>query len=262
MESNVPNSTPTSIEEMTGVIELIAGLDRKRLASAVRQRWVDAEMKDPGDNVEAWLEHLMAQMKSVPTKPGTEGIIIGYPCCEQDFDDPHRMDIHMTSSLFHVKDLPSYDQSLMDSKESAWSEPPVNGYAYEICDWEEILSWRTWVPESTTELERCEFAADLIWELTFFGDTYEGSSKRSEEFRDSLDQSAAEYERWKKEGTIDEHTHSLDDLRERWNLPKPDPLKVELERQMADRMWRLNELMLRDFVEDLKTLSQSLGLSD
>ncbi len=68
------------------------------------------------------------------------------------------------ATLVARDDLPLYARYLEGGyhPDPFSGEVPVNGWAFELRPWEEILAFRAWVPERMCEREAYQFVADVV----------------------------------------------------------------------------------------------------
>lgn len=192
-------------------------------------------------DIEAVIDHVWEQCDELQKEIDheTKFVLIPQLNLEQSFDADNAFSITTAASLFRLDEITHYDAYANESPISSYdefkthaeykhtnhvlSEYPVNGYAYEFNDWREILAYKVYIPSHYSERQCYEFYADIFWEMTFFGIDYHDASEKQTELLDELAETSAEIDRWREEGTEDEHlisynpTEELIKMRGRYN---------------------------------------------
>lgn len=207
--------------------ELLEDDSLPHFCDELAQRYIDADV-DEGlhhtptqKDAENLLRHVVSQFDAISSPDETKYVLIPHMTIEPDFEHDNRFELNMTSSLYEFEQLPNYhlydDEKPIalpseetyeyDSERDA--KAPVNGYAYEMTDWSIILAYRVWCPE-LSEKQLMQFYADIFWEMTFFGITYEETQEEQENLEEELAQSMNEIEEVKAKGELESVLHSVD----------------------------------------------------
>ena len=176
--------------------------------------------------VEAYRKFVL-MLSGLTPEPSKDRMIAIPVIDDMDYED---QTIYVESFLYRKKDLAEMDlpyyefpeQGMimhMDKEETdRWLEIMGNlgkavpqSYAYEFSEWEKILGCDVWLG-NLSEQGRYEFAAAILYELTFNGFTRESQDERREE----LDESIRETEELMKLPKEEQEKHlvSIDDLME------------------------------------------------
>lgn len=119
---------------------------------------------------------------------------------------PRRISYLLPLSLYRILDKPYADVSGISNKEME-DNPAGTAWAIAFSPWEEILA--TGISE--TPYNELDTLCHILWEITWAG--YSNQEIKSE--LDELKERSDEIDRWEKEGTLDEHTVSWDEVKEK-----------------------------------------------
>lgn len=235
-------STKTTLPS---VLDTIIAADRKHLNQVITKRFKDADMKTPYDG---WLDELIKRFQNVDIIESHDSIIIAQTALDQDLLEPDQLELTVTSTLYTQEDL----EELLTSDNEDFM--PI-GYAYELTTWPYLLGYRTWIPERFSKHERIKFTADMIWELTWFGDTEETVESGSEELQDSLEKSYKEYEAHKDD---ENYFIPANDVFEKYR-EELEPTDPEIKGTMEDHWSDVNQEFFHRMLDVYKLITDPIA---
>lgn len=174
----------------------------------------------------------------------------------------YRSDEFMKFLDFAVKvEIPPMESVNLDNAKEIvkklTTENILTSYGYEFSDWSETLPVRV-IPENVERIGLNEFAADILWEMSFNGFDEESQSERKEELEKSMQEcdelrSLPEEEREKHYRSVD-----MDALYARFGIDPPTPEEREMESKKMyldsarTYIWQIIEF--RKIAEELRSV--------
>lgn len=158
----------------------------------------DDDIDIPTDHERA-AEILTYVIDTLAAKPKATNdyIVVPQIDAENDFDNPATITIRCAPSLYHTEDLPRareyrnvrFVRTAAEIRETTDGLPLVISWGFEFAPWSEVANYRVFVPENLSRKQVAQFAAELIWEVTFCGLTEERAQARSEEIVERIEKS-------------------------------------------------------------------------
>jgi hypothetical protein len=242
------------------VLELITSTDRRQLKKAIEKRFEDAELKKPSTD---WLDKLIDRLNAVDVIDSDKCVIAASTHLEQDLLNPEKLEIETSSALYQREDLEKFLVSNDDADLPA-------AYAYEMTEWRHVLGYLTWMPSRLSEHERTQFVADIIWEITWFGDTEEIANKGISDLSDSLEKSYQEYQDHKNDPDYFKSADEvIDDLKNRFDTDQDEdddpmddhwsPMSQEFFHRMLDVYMSITEPIIAQQKTDMRVLAKDIA---
>lgn len=219
--------TPSKLPDLATIFDVIFSTPtaREHFRDELKVRYLQMhefegqpETEITDENIDSVIDAVHHQINEIKTEPNIDDVLIPQVCIQDTYEDDNTFKIVTQSALFKFDELKYHkryanekpivsrtDTSYSDDDYDYMMEHSINGYAYEFSPWNEILSYKVYVPSHLTEKQCYEFYVDIFWEMTFFGIDRGEAEQRQQELEEELQESMEEYETWKEEGTLDEH---------------------------------------------------------
>ena len=169
-----------SVTDLPRVAELILSTDLERLSRALEERFTDADLRTPP---EGWAARLVDEIRGIEPVESTEYVATAETYLDQDPLRPSILRVATQSALYKIEDLKAL---------YSFNSHYITPYGYELQDWPTILGYRVWVPDCLSEHEAIDLVADIVWEMTFFGNTESAARANTEEIIEDLKRSVDE----------------------------------------------------------------------
>ena len=253
--------------ELPTVRDVLAAADPALVADALHPRYARLAASEGGEppglsEVRADLEAALAEMLAAPVAaPDGEWVLVASTGVFRELEPDDALRVRTEATLVMRGDLPLYARYLEgDYRPDPFSgEAPINGWAFELSPWEEILAYRAWVPERMCEREAYQFVADVVWEMTLFGSGRDDAEDRRAEFAKGLERSVAEAEGARAEGGLDEAVSPYGPAAELSALGTQSG-ELDYMRRMTDVEDVIAATLRRTFHRDCVELSRRLGM--
>lgn len=169
-----------NITELPRVVDLILSTDIERLSKALEERFADADLNTPP---KGWAARLVGEISEIEPVESAEYVMTAETYLDQDPLRSSNLRVTTQSALYKIDDLKAL---------RSFNTHYIPTYGYELESWSTILGFRVWVPDYLSEHETIDLVTDIVWELTFFGNTESVARANTEEIIEDLKRSVEE----------------------------------------------------------------------
>lgn len=169
-----------SVTDLPRVADLILSTDLERLSGTLEERFANAGLRTPP---EGWTTRLVGEIREIEPVESNDYVMTAETYLDQDPLRPSILRVATQSTLYKIEDLKTL---------RSFNSHYITPYGYELQDWPTILGYRVWVPDCLSEHETIDLVADIVWEMTFFGNTESVARANTEEIIEDLKRSIEE----------------------------------------------------------------------